>query len=155
MDSTTIEGKCLLVPVDFQDASNSALHFALDLAQRSRARVVLCHVCRVPLLLYPSVEGLTTPVRTRAEVLEGARSSLERTAAEAGGLAWVMREGDPAARILALIDELRPTMVVMGTHGRGALARLVLGSVAATVVRRSPVPVFTVHAPLSPPARAA
>ena len=52
--------------------------------------------------------------------------------------------GDPERELLAWIDEHGPDHVVMGCHGRDGLARLLLGSVAETVVRRTPVPVTTV-----------
>jgi nucleotide-binding universal stress UspA family protein len=80
------------------------------------------------------------------QIAAAARSSLEKLAAEQGGLRSELRCGDPAAEILRAIDELKPELVVMGTHGRRGLARLLLGSVAEKVVRSSPVPVLTVPA---------
>jgi len=55
-----------------------------------------------------------------------------------------VREALPVEGILAAITEHRPDLVVMGTHGRGALSRLMSGSVARAVVRASNVPVVTI-----------
>jgi nucleotide-binding universal stress UspA family protein len=57
-------------------------------------------------------------------------------------------EGDPADEILRLAREIKPELIVMGTHGRTGLARLLMGSVAEEVVRKSPYPVLTVKPPL-------
>ena len=54
--------------------------------------------------------------------------------------------GDPAERVLETARGLAADLIVMGTHGRKGLSRLVLGSVAERVVRESPVPVLTVRA---------
>ena len=51
--------------------------------------------------------------------------------------------GDPAAEIVRIAEEEKPEMIVMGTHGRTGLTRLLMGSVAEAIVRRSPCPVLT------------
>jgi nucleotide-binding universal stress UspA family protein len=78
--------------------------------------------------------------------LELAERFLEEEAAQVGGAETILRAGNAPAIILELIDELSPSLVVMGTHGRGGIARLALGSVAEQVVRQAPVPVMTVSA---------
>ena len=56
-----------------------------------------------------------------------------------------VRHGKPAAKILEYVDEAGVDAVVMGTHGRSGAGRLVVGSVAETVVPESPVPAMTVR----------
>ena len=56
-------------------------------------------------------------------------------------------EGDPAARILEKADELEADIVVMGTHGKGALTHTFLGSVAQKVLQRIKIPVFVIPIP--------
>jgi nucleotide-binding universal stress UspA family protein len=56
-------------------------------------------------------------------------------------------EGDPAAQILQQSDELKPDMVVMGTHSKGMLAYTFLGSVAEKVLHRIKIPVFIIPIP--------
>ena len=58
----------------------------------------------------------------------------------------IARFRDPATQILQAIDELKPAMVTMGTHGRKGIERFLLGSVTERVVRSSTAPVLTVHA---------
>jgi nucleotide-binding universal stress UspA family protein len=59
--------------------------------------------------------------------------------------------GSPVVRILEYVAAQHPDLIVMGTHGRGLVGHLLLGSVAERVVRASPVPVLTVHGKPAPP----
>ena len=137
--------KIVLVPVDFEDVSLSALAKARDLAGRLGLEVVLLHTYTIPVAIYPGFEPIAAP-SFADQIAAAAKTSLERLAAEQGGLRSVLRCGDPATEILAVIAELKPELVVMGTQGRTGLAHLLLGSVAEKVVRASPAPVLTVHA---------
>jgi nucleotide-binding universal stress UspA family protein len=137
--------KTILVPVDFQDASLDALAFARDLAGRLDLEIVLLHAYAVPVVVYPGFDPIVAP-GLPDEIASAAKGALARLAAENGGLRAILRAGDPASAILEAIDELRPKLVAMGTHGRRGLAHLLLGSVAEKVVRVSPVPVITIHA---------
>jgi nucleotide-binding universal stress UspA family protein len=60
-----------------------------------------------------------------------------------------LAEGDPAAEILHLATDTGCDMIVLGTHGRTGLDRLLMGSVAEQIVRKAPCPVLTVKAPQS------
>jgi hypothetical protein len=59
-----------------------------------------------------------------------------------------LEEGDAVTEILRVAEEAPADLIVLGTHGRTGLARLLMGSVAEQVVRRAPCPVLTVKAPL-------
>jgi nucleotide-binding universal stress UspA family protein len=137
--------KTILVPIDFQEASLDALAFARDLASKLGLEVVLLHTYAVPVVVYPGFDPIITP-GLPDEIASTAKSALEKLAADQGGLATVLRPGDPATEILRAIEELKPELVALGTHGRTGLAHLLLGSVAEKVVRSSPVPVITIHA---------
>lgn len=136
--------RILLVPTDFSEVSARALSLALTLAPRLDAEVVLAHISQVPIYAYPS-GGLVPMMELQEGFSREAERSLEELASQAGGLRAVRCEGEPARCILAIIDDLRPVMVIMGTHGRQGLARLLLGSVAERVLRRSPSPVLIVR----------
>ncbi len=140
--------KCILVPVDFEEGSTRALESAKRLAAPLDAEVVLVHVYFPPVISYPDVPAELVG-RIYEDVRAAARKALDDLAAKHGGLRAILREGEPAERILEVIDETTPIMVVMGTHGRRGLARLVLGSVAEKVIRRSPTPVLSVRSPAS------
>ena len=137
--------KIVLVPIDFEEASLSALAKARELAGRLGLEVMVIHTYTLPVAIYPGFEPIVAPDLSD-QIATAARSSLETLAAEQGGLRSELRCGDPAAEILRAIEELKPELVVMGTHGRKGLARLVLGSVAEKVVRSSSAPVLTVRA---------
>jgi nucleotide-binding universal stress UspA family protein len=137
--------KTILVPVDFQDASLDAMAIARELAGQLGLTVVLLHVYAIPVVVYPGFDPILAPGLPE-EIQAAAKSALDKLAAEQGGLRALLRAGDPAVEILAAIDEMKPALVAMGTHGRKGLAHLLLGSVAERVIRSSAAPVLTVHA---------
>jgi nucleotide-binding universal stress UspA family protein len=135
----------ILVPIDFQEASLEALNFARLLGERLGLRPILLHVFHQPPAAYAALDpsmfqGLP------AEFIETAKKGLANLAGEKPGDAS-FRDGEPSSEILDAIRQVRPEFVVMGTHGRRRLSRFLLGSVAERVIRESPVPVITVHAP--------
>ncbi|MEO7331479.1 MAG: universal stress protein [Minicystis sp.] len=138
--------KTILVPIDFQEASTQALAKARELGKQLDLAVVLVHTFSIPVVVYPGFDPILTPGLSD-EIANAAKKALERLAEANGGLQTMLRSGDAATEILAAAEELRPTMVVMGTHGRKGLSHLLLGSVAETVIRSSKVPVLTVRAP--------
>jgi nucleotide-binding universal stress UspA family protein len=138
-------GKTILVPIDFLDASLDALAAARELAGRLGLEVVLLHTYAVPVVVYPGFDPIVAPGLPE-EIAAAAKTALDKLAAENGGLRTLLRSGDPATEILRAIDEQKPALVAMGTHGRKGLAHLLLGSVTEKVVRSSPSPVLTVHA---------
>ena len=143
--------KIILVPIDFEEASLSALAKARELAGRLGLEVMLLHTYTIPVAIYPGFEPIMAPDLSD-QIVVAARSSLEALATEQGGLRSELRCGDPAAEILRAVEELKPELVIMGTHGRKGLARLFLGSVAEKVVRSSPAPVLMVRAKAHSPA---
>jgi nucleotide-binding universal stress UspA family protein len=138
--------KHILVPTDFRGASNEALSVAISLAKKLDAKITLLHVWEIP--IYPYMDFmLNTEVITSVE--DAATKGLERAVAElkkelptAEGK---LRSGEAWYQIQEEIRELKPDLVVMGTHGRRGLSHLTLGSVAEKTVRSSTVPVLTVH----------
>jgi nucleotide-binding universal stress UspA family protein len=139
----------VLVPTDFSDASERALATAVELARAFEARLTLLHVWSLPNAGY--AEALAWPVEAMEKAAQKALDEavarvnkvLSRTEA-------VLQVGTEHQRILEVVKERHVDFVVMGTHGRRGLPRLVLGSVAGKVVRLCPVPVLTVgevHAP--------
>jgi nucleotide-binding universal stress UspA family protein len=133
----------VLAPIDLSDSPDRALEVAIDMALAFKARLTLLHVWNVPALGY--AEGLSWPI----DDLKGAaRTALEevraRVAARVPDVEAVLDRGLEWERILDAVEKRNVDLVVMGTHGRRGLPRLVLGSVAEKVVRMCPVPVMTV-----------
>jgi len=142
--------KNILVPTDFSEPADAALQYAKTLAIEFKSQMHLLHVVSEP-YVYPW--GTDVPAVPIAELLtqsEDAASErltqLAQATPELAGRITVETEvGTPVERILDYIGTRHIDLVVIGTHGRGMVGHLLLGSVAERVVRRSPVPVLTVH----------
>ena len=145
----------ILVPVDFSDASKTAVRHANALAQTYGADVDLLHV--VEQVVYPSAYGVdpayfpTQEVLTRVERTLGemAREDLGRNQVQVSAVV-----GYAPTSILRHAEENDIDLIVIATHGRSGLDRMLLGSVAERVLRRAPTPVFIVkpeRASLVPP----
>lgn len=143
----------ILVPHDFSETAERALGFALDLGQRLGARLSLLHAYEI--VAYGFAEAPSMSEELAEQIESAARSALEAVQARArrSGLdvTAVLRRGSPWREIVAFAKESKADLVVMGTHGRRGLSRLLLGSVAERVIRTSPCPVLTVHGPESEP----
>jgi len=139
----------ILVGIDFSDSSAGAMYHALALAERLNATVHLCHIAPMNAhLVAPTDLGLNVPMDFREA--QEVRHRLERIREQLGGKLNVelhVQMGDPVSALLSLARELRPDMMVVGSHGRGAVMRLLLGSVSTQLIRLSPVPVLVVPAP--------
>ncbi|HUL71825.1 MAG TPA: universal stress protein [Vicinamibacterales bacterium] len=142
--------KNILVPTDFSEPADAALSYARTMAVEFGSRLHVLHVVPEPNLLPWGSELSTVPfadLLTQTEM--AARERLTEMAARltdlSGKVTVDARIGTPVERVLDYIDEHHIDLVVMGTHGRGLVGHLLLGSVAERVVRRSPVPVLTVH----------
>jgi nucleotide-binding universal stress UspA family protein len=135
----------ILHPTDFSDQSRPAFEVACALAHDYRAEVVVCHVAPHPV---PAVaEGVMvdvpeSPVEDAAALLAAVEPPDPHVR-----LVRRLRQGDAADEIVKAAAEGDFDLIVMGTHGRGGLARLVLGSVAERVLRAAACPVLTVKAP--------
>lgn len=139
--------KRILAAVDFGESSADALEIAVDLACQFEASLTLVHSVELIIPSYPGVElavvDLVTPVEDAARAqLEAALRRVRERVPNAQG---ILRRGAAAYAVLDAITELRPDLVVTGTHGRHGVRRALLGSVAEKIVRLSPVPVLTVR----------
>lgn len=141
--------RTVLVPVDLFEPSRHALRYAATLAGRLEARLTLLHV--IPPLTTPRRRPLVVS-RENVQAAEGARVQLERLAASEtrglGAVAIQVIAGDAAEQIVAAAARSGTDLIVVGTHGRGALGRLMLGSTAENVVRHAPCPVLVVRQPV-------
>jgi nucleotide-binding universal stress UspA family protein len=137
--------RTILYPTDFSDRSRPAFELACSLARDHGAEVVVLHVAPLPLLM--PMNGVLVP--TPVDQAECARPQLEQVRPADPRVKVVHRlaEGSPADEILAAATDLPADLIVMGTHGRGGLSRVLMGSVAETVLRKAPCPVLTVKAP--------
>ena len=135
----------ILVPIDFSDSSDAALKYATLLARDAQASVLLLHVQEPPPayggaeMFFDTGEADTSEAIER---LEGVKLSDPQIACQRRVLS-----GPPATLILELAKAEHIDLIVMGTHGRTGLLRLVMGSVAEEVVRKATCPVLTIKQP--------
>ncbi len=137
--------KTILYPTDFSGESQLAFETACVLANARHGRLVVLHVERPPL----SNLGGTTLVPPLPSEYEH-QSLLEqlKTFQPSGADISVehrLEYGDPESVILEVAKEIGADLIVMGTHGRTGLRRILLGSVAEHVLRKAPCPVLTVR----------
>lgn len=142
----------ILVPVDFSDTSRLALTRARELADRLGAQLHLLHV--VP-LAYLGPVSTDLPMVSLDDVetqwVHRAEDELRALASSGGDdepkARAEVRRGHPFVEIVRYAQSEQIDLIVMGTHGRGAMEHLLLGSVAEKVVRKAPCPVLTVRHP--------
>lgn len=137
--------KIILVPIDFSVCSTQALDYACELAGKFDATIQLVHA--IPVMVHESGGTLTQGMiedltRTNTLALECVAKPRRETLELAPS---IVKLGDPRDVILEVAEAQRADLIVIGTHGRRGLSRLVLGSVAESVVRTAACPVLTVR----------
>jgi nucleotide-binding universal stress UspA family protein len=140
----------ILVAVDHSKQAAWAFDLAARLVQANKSRLILMHVVFIPPLqpelAYIEPSDREDCFREAQQLLEDFKATLPCDV----HVETVLREGDAATEIVKAAKTFAADLIVVGTHGRGAIGRVILGSVANAVVRRSACPVLTVaHAPPS------
>jgi nucleotide-binding universal stress UspA family protein len=134
----------ILCPVDLSERSVKALKEAVLLARLCGATVTALYVQPVVSPYVPLISGLDEELRSHFQAeLDGCVSSVLGSGVP---IRTVLRAGDPATTILEEVRAAGADLVVMGTHARKGLLRLILGSVTERVVRHAPCPVLAVPA---------
>lgn len=136
----------ILVPTDGSEEGEHAVAHALDLAEAHGAAVHTLYVVNTAsyagLPMESSWEGVDELLRADAEA---ALEAVEEMATDRSiEIETAISEGSPSRQIVRYAESEGCDLIVMGTHGRGGLDRLLLGSVTEKVVRSSSVPVLTV-----------
>ena len=140
----------ILVPTDFSAPSNAALTLAKRMAAMSGASLHLLHVLDDTLTTAAATVGVYAPTaELRERWLEGAQTllSTQLTSEEQETFrsTEVVMFGTPARTIVEHAKATGIDLIVMGTHGRGAVEHILMGSVAERVVRSAACPVLTVR----------
>lgn len=148
----------ILVPIDFSPGSRAALDYAGFLARSLGATIDLLHVWRPPayvpaglLVVIPgSADRATLEQLAESEIAKQMKATITELEHDQGihaRLRLGIDAGNPADSIVQLAERGHFDLIVMGTHGRTGVARLLLGSVAERVARLAPCPVLVVPAP--------
>ncbi len=142
----------ILVALDHSSGSNAIVDYACAVARGVGASIALLHVYDPPNEMIGMVPGATVGGEARAEHDRG-QELLDRATdlVIANGLPrpdrMLERAGPAATAIVSHARTGKFDLIVVGTHARGGVTRLVLGSVAETVLRSAPCPVLVVHLP--------
>jgi nucleotide-binding universal stress UspA family protein len=136
--------RSILVPTDFSETSEAALHYATEMALTLGARLYLMHVPGKTgehyEAKYPHGQFETATRERLSSFLT--KEELERLRPE-----YALRVGPPAEEIVHYAEICDIDLIIMGTHGRSGIAHALMGSVAEQVVRATPCPVLLVRAP--------
>jgi nucleotide-binding universal stress UspA family protein len=136
--------RTILHPTDFSPLARHAFEVACSLAQDYKARLVLLHVHQPPV---PIGELVPTEPPDIREYLLRELHGLETPQDVA--VDYQLQIGPVSEGIVCAAAETRCDLIVIGTHGRGGLGRVLLGSVAESVLRRAPCMVLTVKSPMA------
>jgi nucleotide-binding universal stress UspA family protein len=142
----------ILVPIDFSECSNAALEYASRLASNTGARLYIVHVDElldVTIPAIPPIEGGFVCESLWDERQQHVRDRLAKIVPSGAQVACEYRclMGSPAYEILKFADHERIDLIVIGSHGRTGVSRLITGSVAEKVMRGSNCPVLILKAP--------
>ncbi len=144
--------KNLLVPTDFSEPSEVALRYGKAFAEMCGASLHLVHVLDESALVYPWTSPDGTPVglgAAREEMENMVKDRLSRILSDDERRKYSARVstlcGSPFMEIVAYAKAQNIDLIVLGTHGRGPIAHMLMGSVAERVVRKAPCPVLTVR----------
>jgi nucleotide-binding universal stress UspA family protein len=145
--------KRILVATDLGEPADTALAYGRELARTCGAALDVLHVAQNLLTRAFGTDGyIAAYPEMQRDLEEAARARLERLVNDEGRAALgariiVRTSNSPAIEIIAYASEADIDLIVIGTHGRSAMAQLLMGSVAERVVRTAPCPVLTVRHP--------
>ncbi len=141
--------KTILFASDFSQSSDYAFQYALSLAKKYAARLVIIHVINEPV----DLRGFYVPhisfEKLEVEIEEGAKKMMEKFCRnqikDYDNYESFIVPGIPYDEIIKKAQEESADLILMGTHGRTGLDHVLFGSTAEKVVRKSPVPVMTIR----------
>lgn len=148
--------RTILVATDFSACADAALAYAVDLAARVDATIHLVHAISIPLFGVPEL-GLAYASMNIEAATGAAQTAIDERAARYRDRVLLaptrVEVGDPRDVIDKAAAAIDADLVVIGTHGRRGVRRILLGSVAESVVRTAPCPVLTIRTSTTEKAR--
>lgn len=142
--------KQILVATDFSEPSSVALTYGMDLARSYGATLHVIHVIEDLIAFYGADVGLAladVEQKVEASVQRELEAMIARHHGHRVNIVTTVKRASNVARTITEYASANPIdLIIVGTHGRGAVSRLLVGSVAERVVRSAPCPVLTVRA---------
>jgi nucleotide-binding universal stress UspA family protein len=147
--------KKIVFATDFSDCASAAQEYAGAFADQFRAELHVLHVMPDVTMMFPDPgTALSLPQNYLGELKKDAEASLAKVFPDAQKegrkVVRSVRMGNPFVEILKYTEENHADLIIVGTHGRGALMHLLMGSVAEKVVRKAKCPVLSVGLPGHP-----
>jgi nucleotide-binding universal stress UspA family protein len=143
--------KSILVPTDFSDVSAAALEYARMLRESLGCSLHLLYILEDPVSNLGLADGYEMPPDFLKQVERSAHDRIQKLLTDVERANYEVkpsvREGSPFVEIVRYAREQHIDLIVMGTHGRGPIAHMLLGSVAEQVLRKAPCPVLVVRRP--------
>ena len=134
-----MEAKKILVPVDFSHTGDIALEYAASLAKEKQGQLLIVHVQELARAYGGEMYyGIPEP---SVEELMGMLHDVKPTDATVG-VEYRLLSGDPAYEVVRLADTEKVDLIVVGSHGRAGISRVLMGSVAEAIVRQAHCPVL-------------
>lgn len=139
--------KTIIIPTDFSPIATNALHYAIDMAKKINASLLLLHVYQVPVsysdvpIMLVSVEELR---KSAEERLENLRKEVEHITSGSVKIYTEAKMGNVTDELETLCNKIKPFAVVMGTKGASGIERVLFGSNTLTTIRHLTWPVLCV-----------
>jgi len=140
--------KTILVPTDFSRNADTAFKYAIEIAKGTKAKIILMHTFETP-VLYTNVPMVTMQL-DYSLLYNSALAELKKyhnkisKAARGINIELIVQQGLASARIVETALEKKADLVVMGTTGKGAMERMMMGSNASRVIREAPCMVMAI-----------
>ncbi len=140
--------KKILCPVDFSDTSMNAANNAINFSMEIKAEITFIHIIDIQALQNigdlsgGGINDINLLIEEEKPVLSKLKDECDKKGVK---VKTVLTHGEPVSVILETIKEGGHDLIIMGTHGKSGLTRLVLGSIAENVVRKSDIPVLLYH----------
>jgi len=147
--ATTPSPKRIVLATDFSPYAEAALRWADAVSQAFKAELIIIHALDLTLGglagLTPEIAAFPVADQLVDQLREEAKTEMGRLAKRFPRARTIIRDGSPRTTILQAASEIGADLIVVGTHGRTGLARMLIGSVAEHIVRHSRGPVLTVR----------
>jgi len=144
-----IEIKTIIVPIDFSDVSSLIAKWAKEVAKKFDAKIILVHIIED----ISTFEGMSPGAKTLHELektlIEGAQEYMQiflsKYFSDFNQVKPIIAKGKIVEKIIEIAKENSADLIIIGTHGRKGLDKIIFGSVAEGIVKYSPIPVLTIN----------
>lgn len=137
----------ILVPTDFSNTADNAFHFALIMAKKNKAKLVLLHAYQLPVAAGAvSFNVLGEEKEVMEQEATKKMKALSIQIEHAGGIdyEYFIEEGDTIDIIMKACKETKPGLIIMGTQGTSSVAGIIFGSNTSRVISKAPCPVMAI-----------